>query len=199
MRAVGAKLRLGLTAREAALGVGADAAACAADAGLDWVTVHGRHAGQGSSEDASWDAVGRAVAAVRAVGSGTRVIVNGDVRCAASARAALARSGADGVMVARAAYKNPAVFRDMAALTPPAGEASPVPQRGWPGHGEWLSEAEVDAAEARWQSDAAATPGGAREKHAVFHRANFARLRACARDERLRVGPPPRVTSLHLS
>ena len=198
--AVGAKLRLGLTAREAAMGVGEDAAACAADAGLDFVTVHGRHAGQGSSEPASWEAVGRAVAAVRAVGAGTRVILNGDVRSAACARAALARSGADGVMVARAAFRTPAVFRELAA----SGEAAPADppaglQRGWSGGGEWLSEAEVDAAFLRWREDSAATPGGAREKHRVFHAANFARLREAAANPQLRHLPPPRVASEHLS
>lgn len=199
--AVGAKLRLGLTAREAALGVGVDAARAAADAGLDYITIHGRHAGQGSSTLADWEAVGRAVAAVRATGGAARVFLNGDVRSASCARAALARSNADGVMVARAAFRNPAVFRELAAgaegpLAPPSGGTA---QRGWPSGGAWLTETEVDSAEALWRSDAAATPGGAREKYAAFHRANFARLRKAARDERARALPPPRVRSAHLA
>ena len=177
-----------------------DAARAAADAGLDYVTIHGRHAGQGSSALAEWEAVGRAVAAVRATGSAARVFLNGDVRSAACARAALARSNADGVMVARAAFRNPAVFRELAAEGPLAPPSGGTAQRDcWPSGGAWLTETEVDSAEALWRSDAAATPGGAREKYAAFHRANFARLRKAAKNTFFRALPPPRVPSEHLA
>lgn len=197
--AVGAKLRLGLSAREAMLGVACDAGVAAADAGLDFVTVHGRHAAQGSSEPADWAAIARVVAAVRArSGSAAMaVLCNGDVRSRGCAAAALAATGADGVMLARAAFRNPAVFRELAGLQP--GELGGARERGWPPGGAWLSPEEVDAAEGAWRAASAAAPGGARGKHAAFHAANFARLRLAGADVGRRASPPPRVASEHLS
>jgi nifR3 family TIM-barrel protein len=87
-------------------------------AGVAMVTVHGRTRCQFYRGTADWAAVRPVVDAVR-----IPVVVNGDVRDAASARAALAASGAAGVMVGRGAQGAPWLpARIMAAL---AGEAPP--------------------------------------------------------------------------
>lgn len=74
----------------------------AAELGIAAVTVHGRTRQQFYTGCADWQAV---VATVRACPA--PVIVNGDIVDAASARAALAASGAAGVMVGRAALGRP--------------------------------------------------------------------------------------------
>lgn len=83
-------------------------------------TVHGRTRQQFYTGAADW----RAVAAVKAA-VGVPVIVNGDVVDLPSARAALAQSGADGVMIGRGAYGRPWIARDLAAGL--AGERWPEP------------------------------------------------------------------------
>lgn len=78
------------------------------DAGADLVTIHGRTKAQAYSGIADWSAVGAAKSQVK-----IPVLVNGDIRDAETARAALHASGADGVMIARGALGNPWIFSEL--------------------------------------------------------------------------------------
>jgi tRNA-dihydrouridine synthase B len=88
-------------------------AARAEQLGVKAITIHGRTRQQFYKGAADWRAVADVKAATR-----LPVIVNGDIIDAATARAALAASGADGVMVARGAYGRPWIAASIgAALT----------------------------------------------------------------------------------
>lgn len=82
----------------------------AEQAGVSMITVHARTRCQFYKGKADW-------AAVRAVREATRLplVVNGDIVSGESARNALARSGADAVMIGRASYGTPWLAGDIAA------------------------------------------------------------------------------------
>ena len=86
------------------------------------ITVHGRTracAFRGPSEQHTARAIKRAVA--------IPVIINGDIDSPSGARAALAFTAADGVMIGRAARGNPWLLRDIVAAL--GGAAPPPPPR----------------------------------------------------------------------
>ena len=82
----------------------------ARDAGIQMVTVHGRTRCQFYKGHANW-------AAVRSVADAVDipVNVNGDIRCARTARLAMEKSGAHGVMIGRGAQGRPWLLAEVFA------------------------------------------------------------------------------------
>jgi tRNA-dihydrouridine synthase B len=98
-------------------------------AGVAMVTVHGRTRQQGFLGLAEYDTIAAVKGALR-----IPVVANGDVDSAAKARAVLRHTGADALMIGRAAQGRPWIFRAIAhelatgvALPPPAT----ADVRGW--------------------------------------------------------------------
>jgi tRNA-dihydrouridine synthase B len=77
--------------------------------GVAMLTVHGRTRDQGYRGEAEYDTVAAVKAAVR-----VPVVANGDITSAAKARAVLAATGADALMIGRAAQGRPWIFREIA-------------------------------------------------------------------------------------
>ena len=86
-----------------------DIARAAQDVGVQMVAVHGRTREQGYRGAAEHETV-RQVKAALAI----PVVANGDITSAEEARDVLAATGADAVMVGRAAQGRPWIFRDIA-------------------------------------------------------------------------------------
>jgi len=113
------KMRSGRSAHER----NAVALARAAEgAGVAMVTVHGRTREQGFLGVAEYDTIAAVKAALR-----IPVVANGDIDSAAKARAVLAHTGADALMIGRAAQGRPWIFGEIAhelatgqPLAPPA-------------------------------------------------------------------------------
>jgi len=90
----------------------------AEDAGIQALAVHGRTRACRFEGDAEYATVAAVKQAVR-----IPVIANGDIDSPAKALRVLRETGADGVMIGRAAQGRPWIFREIAALL--AGDATP--------------------------------------------------------------------------
>lgn len=93
-------------------------------AGADAVTIHGRTKTQGYSGLADWKMIGRVKKLIR-----IPVIANGDINSAQDIQKCLEITGADGVMIGRAALGNPWIFSSF-----------PPPTRGRLGGGLAIGE-----------------------------------------------------------
>ena len=96
----------------------------AVDAGVAMVTIHGRTRCQFYKGRADWRAIGAVVRAVPEV----PVLANGDICGPGDARAALADSGAAGVMIGRGAQGRPWLLAQVTAAL--LGRAVPLAPRG---------------------------------------------------------------------
>lgn len=74
------------------------------------ISIHGRTLKQLYSGFADWDAIAKAAAIIR--NAGTLVLGNGDVKDLADAQKKIAEYGVDGVLMGRASFGNPWIFRN---------------------------------------------------------------------------------------
>lgn len=79
------------------------------------ITLHARTAKELSLVPAKWEFVARAVEIAK--GSGTLVVGNGDVKNLDEARARVAETGCDGVMLGRGIFGNPFLFNETIDLS----------------------------------------------------------------------------------
>jgi tRNA-dihydrouridine synthase B len=84
-------------------------ARAAENAGVQMVTIHGRSREQGYGGSAEYDTIAEVKAALR-----IPVVANGDIDSPQKAREVLRYTGADAVMIGRAAQGNPWIFREVA-------------------------------------------------------------------------------------
>jgi len=92
-------------------------------AGVQMLTIHGRTREQGYRGQAEHQTVAHIKSRIR-----IPVVANGDVDSPQAARDVLAQTGADAVMVGRAAQGRPWIFREMAHFLA-TGEVLPAPTR----------------------------------------------------------------------
>jgi tRNA-dihydrouridine synthase B len=101
----------------------AELAVRAENAGIARIVIHGRTRCQFYKGHANWNAIARVKNAVS-----IPVIANGDIIDAITAKTALDKSQADGVMIGRGAQGRPWILRDVAAQL--AGNVAPQPPKG---------------------------------------------------------------------
>ena len=89
-------------------------------AGVQMLTVHGRTREQGYKGAAEYDTIAAVKAAVR-----VPVVANGDITTPQRAREVLALTGADALMIGRAAQGRPWIFREIAHFLATGTELAP--------------------------------------------------------------------------
>jgi tRNA-dihydrouridine synthase B len=154
VKAVGAKIRLGLNAQEKQNEIYLPIVDLA-NRFLDYLTVHARHARQSSESPADW----QSLVAVRARAT-IPIVGNGDVLSPQDFARFKAISGCEAVLIARGAIASPFLFR---ALIDAAQSPKPVDSR------------EVDRLETRYLE--LARQFKPKEKFMLWHREGFARMR----------------------
>ena len=95
-------------------------ARAAESAGVRMIAVHGRTREQGYRGEAEYDTVAAVKAALR-----VPVAANGDIDSPAKARAVLRRTGADALMIGRAAQGRPWLFREIGHFLATGEELAP--------------------------------------------------------------------------
>ena len=83
--------------------------------GIQMLTVHGRTREQGYKGQAEYDTIAAVKAAVK-----VPVVANGDITSPEKARDVLAYTGADAIMIGRAAQGRPWIFREIGHFLTPA-------------------------------------------------------------------------------
>jgi len=104
-------------------------ARAAENAGVAMIAVHGRTREQGYKGSAEYETIAAVKRAVK-----IPVVANGDIDSPAKAREVFAATGADAIMIGRAAQGRPWIFADIAHHLA-TGESAPPPQvadvKGW--------------------------------------------------------------------
>src|SRR3989304_765277 len=101
---------------------GAAIARVAEDCGIQALAVHGRTRADAFQGEAEYDTIAAIKAAVK-----IPVIANGDIGTPEKAAFVLARTGADGLMIGRAAQGNPWIFREIAHFLATGEKLAPPP------------------------------------------------------------------------
>ena len=104
---------------------GVEIARIAEASGIQALAVHGRTRACGYSGNAEYETVRRIKQAIR-----IPVIANGDIDSPEKARQVLAQTGADALMIGRAAQGRPWIFREILHYLR-TGEKHSAPQPGW--------------------------------------------------------------------
>ena len=154
--------------------------------GVRLLAVHGRTRACGFAGHAEYDSIAAVKAAVR-----IPVLANGDIETPAEARAVLERTGADGLMIGRAAFGRPWIFREIehflatgTELAPPApAEVAAVVREHLEGLYALYGEAQglrVARKHLGWY--ARRLPGGERFRQEVVRLEGAAAQRAAADD-----------------
>lgn len=177
--AVGCKIRLGMNQSDVSNKIYLDVADLAAKSSLDYLVVHGRHAGQRSSEPANWEAI-REIKSHVLHTTGLKIIGNGDINSVDDAVRVMRESNCDGVMIARGAIKNPWVFRDIKSALECRNGDEYKPQPDVRSHVSIFPTApEVQIALSNYLHTCQLA--GTKEKYVKFHQNNFKRLLNTAR------------------
>ncbi len=117
---VTAKTRLGWSEEEIII---EDLAERLQDCGIQALTIHGRTRSQMYTGEADWAPIGRVKRNPRIR---IPIIGNGDITTPEEALGAFENHGVDGVMVGRATFGHPWIFREMRERLDGAGDAAPL-------------------------------------------------------------------------